>query len=338
VKYLKLLILKKLKKSLGLLGLKTLKCLFCVLKSCFTGMFFGLDINFIVNDLKNLEKLRKFFKIEEVPESSYIYNFFSRLKEEQILKISNRILKTVKIVKRRKQMTYVVDATAVDLDFNTERKKKTKKYLKTLNLKWSYSKSKGYYIGFKATVVVEYSSAMPVAILIHSGAPHDSKLFDKILRELKKRRIIRNNDLIIFDKGYYSYKNYLIGISNYKIIPLIFPKKDFNIKRLKGMISYPLTIFNPKKPIKKLKPIYKRIKRKLLKLLEDWENYKPIRGKIEDFFKLCKKGVNLQKIHKYTPKSAKKTTILHVFLAGLITTLGYNRKTDLQKLSESIKK
>jgi len=36
---------------------------------------------------------------------------------------------------------------------------------------------------------------------------------------------------------------------------------------------------------------------------------------IEDFFKFCKKGLNLQKIHKYTPESASKTIIITVFLA-----------------------
>lgn len=121
-------------------------------------------------------------------------------------------------------MTFIVDATPVDLDFNINRKHRSKKYLKKLNLKWSYSSSKKFYIGFKATVVIEHDSAMPVAILIHSGAPHDSKIFDSILEELQKRRIIRKNDTIIFDKGYYSYQNYQIGINKYKIVPSFFPK------------------------------------------------------------------------------------------------------------------
>ena len=50
------------------------------------------------------------------------------------------------------------------------------------------------------------------------------------------------------------------------------------------------------------------------------EKIKPIRGKIEDFFKLCKSGLSLKRLHKYTPESAKRTTTLIVFLAGLITT------------------
>ena len=50
-----------------------------------------------------------------------------------------------------------------------------------MNLKWSYSSSKSFYIGFKATVVMDYDNMNPVAILIHSGAPHDTKLFGEIL-------------------------------------------------------------------------------------------------------------------------------------------------------------
>ncbi|WP_225369812.1 transposase [Methanobrevibacter arboriphilus] len=60
---------------------------------------------------------------------------------------------------------------------------------------------------------------------MHSGSPNDSKLFDEILKELKIRRIMRNNKILIFDKGYYGYKYYIIGICKYKIIPFIFPKK-----------------------------------------------------------------------------------------------------------------
>jgi hypothetical protein len=73
---------------------------------------------------------------------------------------------------------------------------------------------------------------MPVDILIHSGAPHDSKIFDNILKELQKRRIIRKNDAITFDKWHYSCQNYQIEISKYKILSFIFPKDNFKIEKL----------------------------------------------------------------------------------------------------------
>ena len=64
----------------------------------------------------------------------------------------------------------------------------------------------GFYIGFKATVIIDYDSMNPFSILIHSGAPTDAKLLMKLWKNLQKRRIIQKGDILIFDKGYYSYK------------------------------------------------------------------------------------------------------------------------------------
>lgn len=242
---------------------------------------------------------------------------------------------TIKPLKKRVKQVFIVDTTPVGLDYNIKRKKRYKKHLEKLNLKWSYASSYGFYIGFKATIVIKHESALPVAILIHAGAPHDSKIFDEVLKNLQQRRIIRKRDILIFDKGYYSYKNYQIGISKYKIVPLIFPKENFKIQKLRNTLTYPLRVFKAKKQGKKAKKLYSTLKKILLEKIENWKHYKPIRGKIEDFFKLCKAGLSLKKLHKYTPESAERTTIITVFLAGLIVTQGYNSKTALQKLSET---
>ena len=77
------------------------------------------------------------------------------------------------------------------MDFNFNRNKKTKEHLKTLNLKWSYSSSKGFYIGFKATVIIDYDNMNPVSILIHSEAPNDAKLFDEIMENRKKDELYK---------------------------------------------------------------------------------------------------------------------------------------------------
>ncbi|MEG3224394.1 MAG: IS5 family transposase [Methanobacteriales archaeon Met13] len=74
---------------------------------------------------------------------------------------------------------------------------------------------------------------MPVAILIHSGAPHDTKIFTENNEKLQKRRIIQKQDTIIFDRGYYKYENYQIGISNYQIVPFLFPQRKFQNQKIK---------------------------------------------------------------------------------------------------------
>lgn len=326
---------RKAKTIMASKGVKNINMMILSVKIVLTAIFFNTTVEFVVRELKRDKRLRKFFEIKEVPDALQISEFLSRFDSDTYVKIVNSILLQIKPLKRRGKRTFIVDATPVDLDYNIKRKTRSKKYLEKQNLKWSYSSSYGFYIGFKATIVIEQKSTLPVAIIIHSGAPHDSKIFTEIMENLRKRRIIRKNDIIIFDRGYYSYKNYQIGISKYKIVPLIFPKENFKLQKLKDQLTYPLQVFNSKNIEYQTKKLYQRLKTELLQKISKWKKYKPIRGKIEDFFKLCKSGLSLKKLHKYTPESAKRTAILNVLLAGLITTQGYNTKTALQKLSET---
>ena len=326
------------RKSLEILasyGFKNLNKQIFAFKIIFISMFFGLDISFILNELESKKELQDYFKISEILTADQVQKIFSQQNPENLLKALNRILNHQNRVKRRGKKTFIVDATPVDLDFNFNRNKKTKEHLKTLNLKWSYSSSKGFYIGFKATVIIDYDSMNPVSILIHSGAPNDAKLFDEIMENLQKRRIIRKGDTIIFDKGYYSYKNYQLGISKYKIVPFIFPKDNFNKTKLNDQLSYPLQVFKKTKKILAQKQFYNNLKIELFKKLDDWKKFKPIRGKIEDFFKLLKQGLNMREIHKYTPKSVTKTVYLNVFLGAQIISQEFYSKTAIQQLSEN---
>ncbi|GAB4378708.1 MAG: hypothetical protein Kow0021_03170 [Methanothermobacter thermautotrophicus] len=54
-----------------------------------------------------------------------------------------------KPLKRRGKRTFVVDATPVDLDYNIQRKNRSKEYLEKQDLKWSYSSSYGFYMDLK---------------------------------------------------------------------------------------------------------------------------------------------------------------------------------------------
>ena len=256
---------RKSKQIMGSKGVKNVNMMILSIKIIFTGIFFNTTVEFVVQELKRDKKLRKFFEISDVPDAVQISEFLSRFNSDTYIKIVNSILINTKPLKRRGKLTFIVDATPVDLDYNVKRKHRSKKYLEKQDLKWSYSSSYGFYIGFKATIVIEQKSAMPVAIIIHSGAPHDSKIFNDIMENLRKRRIIRKNDTIIFDRGYYSYNNYQIGISKYKIVPLIFPKENFKIQKLNDKLTYPLQVFNNKKTEKQSKQLYNTLKNQLLK-------------------------------------------------------------------------
>ena len=80
------------------------------------------------------------------------------------------------------------------------------------------------------SLVLEKDSLCPISIIIHSGAKNDSKIFDEVLEELKRRRLIQKGQVILFDKGYYSMENYINAINKYNVVVVIFPKQSFTIE------------------------------------------------------------------------------------------------------------
>ena len=60
-----------------------------------------------------------------------------------------------------------------------------------------------------------------------------------------KRRIIKRKDLIYFDRGYCSYLNYIMGINEFGIVPLIFPQSFFKEEKLRSKMAYPLDVLIP---------------------------------------------------------------------------------------------
>ncbi|MBO5100877.1 MAG: transposase, partial [Treponema sp.] len=216
--------------------------------------------------------------------------------------------------RKTRKDTYITDATPVECDINILRKYISPQHLKKLRLKFGYSNSKGYFVGYKVTMVLEKNTRTPVSILIHPGAPNDSKIFDEVLKELKRRGLIKTKDLIYFDRGYFSYENYKIGINKYKIIPVIFPKEIFKINKFKDQMSYSLMIYKNKKEINDNKKLTKHLQKLLLIKLENWKDYKPIRGIIEDFFKAAKGAFGLGKFHSFTDKSMYKNIYLCLLL------------------------
>ena len=78
----------------------------------------------------------------------------ARFEADTHIKMVNNILMQTKPLKIYEKRTFIVDATIVGLDYNIQRKHSSKEYLEKKDLKWSYSSSYGFYIGFKATLVL----------------------------------------------------------------------------------------------------------------------------------------------------------------------------------------
>ena len=76
------------------------------------------------------------------------------------------VLRTVNAVcgKRKSVKTIIIgDTTNLTVDINWFKRKYKSEYLKDKDYKWAYSKSKGYYIGMKLVLAIEYHSLKPLA-------------------------------------------------------------------------------------------------------------------------------------------------------------------------------
>jgi hypothetical protein len=328
-KILKIFELRKTKKIIAKFTSQTaINCMKIIL----TSMFFSTKISHVVEELEQREDLREFLGIkeEEVPRTAYIYSFLSRFDLNDFTAMILRILNSV-TKKRARNTKLIIDCTDVSVDINWFRKPVKQKDLEGKDYRWGYS-AKGLFVGMKLTLVLEHPSLKPLLFLLHSANRHEARIFQEVMDELKRRRIVRRGDTVIMDKGFYAYKNYLTGINEYRVVPLIFPRCNFDIERLDGMLSYPLSIFDSKNLYEERRR-FKALKSKLMNLLQRWQEFKAVRSAIEDVFKLAK-SFGLRKLHRYTRRSVLKFAALNVLLVGIVVSLGFREKKKLQRLAE----
>jgi hypothetical protein len=325
---------RQVKQAMARHGIVPLEKAGTILRILFISMFFSIDITYVLQELGKRSTLRNFAHIDKVPSTSVIYQVISNFEEDQFILLISDILNSMcKHPSCRKYRRMIVDGSAITLDLNIFRRTFRKKDLLTKDYRWGFSNTRGYYLGFKVTLIIEYPTLLPLCVLLHPGSPHDSALYEEIMDELKRRRIIRNGDMIIFDKGYFSSRNYQLGVLKYKTIPLIFPRNNFNIERAFSRMCYPLSIYS-RHDSKSAKQEYEKLVTTLERELSRWTNYLGIRSTIEDFFKLVKDALSLQRLHRYSRRSVLKFVCIDVLLAGIIILTGFQSKKQLQALAE----
>lgn len=177
------------------------------------------------------------------------------------------------------------------------------------------------------TLAIDHDTCKPLAIIIHPGSPHDTKIFDDMMNELKRRRILEKSQLVLCDRGFYSLENYVLGINKYNVVPFIFPKKKPSVFTLMNRMQNRLDYFDG---VDYLNPIYVYLRDKLFALLPKWEDLKRNRWKIEKVFEFMKD--QLKSIHAYTKRSVYKHMFLNVLLMGLMIALVMARLKGLQSL------
>jgi hypothetical protein len=306
-----------------------------VLKIILTSMYFCLEISYVVRELEDKKKLRKFMRIKSVPSEDEVYSIMSSFDPEKFINFVVGLLNNVCSRRKRGLNQIIIDSTDINLDLNWFKRKISKKMLENRDFKWGHSTHRGYFIGMKLTLALEYPSLKPLAFVVNEANVSEYTVFPQILEELHRRRKIRARDILYLDKGYYSYENYVIGIARYKIVPLIFPKINCNFKKLFSMLRYPLNIFDSKRNKEEEKKLYKKLVAKFNSLIENWGGLRPIRSLIEDVFKLAKKACNMENLHRYTMRSVKKYCSLAVFLTGAVTAFFISDKKGLKRLAES---
>jgi len=327
--------LRSTKQILAQYGLLPLERSIPALKIVIMSMYFCLEISYIVRELEDKKKLRKFMRITSVPSEDEVYSIMSSFDPDQFINFVIGLLNNVCSRRKRGLSQIIIDSTDINLDLNWFKRKISKKMLENRDFKWGYSTHRGYFMGMKLSLALEYPSLKPLAFIVNEANVSEYTVYPQILEELKRRRKIRAGDVLYFDRGYYSYENYVIGIAKYKIVPVIFPKINCNFNKLFDMLSYPLNIFDSKRNTEEEKKLYKRLVAKFKSLIENWGGLRPIRSLIEDVFKLAKKACNMENLHRYTMRSVKKYCSLAVFLTGAIIAFSIHDKKALQRLAES---
>jgi hypothetical protein len=325
---------RRVKQVMARSGLTPVKKAGVYTKIVLIAMYFSQDIAYVVRELEGRKELRNFASIPTVPGTKAVYSFLSRFTAEQfvdmVLKVLNSICK-----KQARNKTVIADCTDIALDLNWFKRRIKKADLEDREFRWGYSPSKGYYIGMKLVLAISYPSLKPLGFLVYEGSPGDARIYDDIAGELLRRRVLRKGDTLVLDKGFYSYMNYTVGIARCKVVPLIFPRKNFSLDKALGRMSYPLEVFNGRRNyVEEKKRFYDSLVLEFKEKIMRWKDFKPIRSIIEDLFKLAKNSFALSKQHRYTMRSVKKACAFCVLLTGVVISLGINRKEDLQRLAE----
>jgi len=316
---------RETKKALARNGITPVNKAIKLLKVIILAMFFELDISYAVSEVNRRLELRKFLRIDEEVKLRSVYSFMAKFESEQFINLVFSILNANSKKRPNKPSILILDWTDISLDLNPFRKRD----FNNRPYKWGYS-TKGFFLGMKMMILIDYSTLTPLFFHVYPANVHESRIYPLILEMLKRKRLIRFGDAIIMDRGFYAYKNYLIGI-RYGIVPLIIPRKSFRLKKLEGLISYPLFIFNSKN-VDREKRKYRKLVKRLFEGLKI--NLKKLRSIIEDVIKLGKEAFSLKKLHCYDFEPVRKRCSLSVLLTGMTINLGFREKRVIQRLSE----
>ena len=157
---------RRVKQEMAKQGIHPVSMAGVMFKIVLIAVFYSAEISYVVEELKRRRELRCFAHVGELPETLQIYRFLSRCTEELFMGFVSDALNAI-CTKRGRSGAFVVDLTDLSLDLNWFRGRISKADLIEREYDWGYSPTKGYYIGYKLTLAIEYPSLKPVAFLLH---------------------------------------------------------------------------------------------------------------------------------------------------------------------------
>jgi hypothetical protein len=182
---------RRVKQEIAKQGIKPAYKAGIMYKVIIISLFFSKDISYVVSELKNREELRNSQVFWMRRPEHQIYEFLGRFTEEKLMDYSFRHFKYLMQTKKTRKSHYNCGFHRYFGVLNSKLHKYTKKSQEGKAVQWCYSKSKGFCLGFKLTMTVDYKTLRPLCFILHNGCAHDSKLFKPIMNELRRRRLIR---------------------------------------------------------------------------------------------------------------------------------------------------
>ncbi len=189
---------------------------------------FEKDYSYVISEIDLNSNLKTFIGLRNVPEIDYFYKFISKLENNQLNTYFRSIFKVSSNAHEKGRRYVIIDSTSIPVDINTWRKRY--KIGKGKQYKWSHSSSEGFYVGYKVILAIDALTFAVLGFEIFEGSPNDAKLLEKFIEKLCTSRKVRMGDFIMCDRGFTSMKNYHILISRFLLVPMIFAKKNTDVK------------------------------------------------------------------------------------------------------------
>jgi hypothetical protein len=263
---------KRSKKNAGRLKIQDINIFIDCIKILILSDTFELEYSYVISEINRNNNLNRFMELKHIPEVDYLYKYISKLENKQLETYFRNIFKISQNSHKKGRKYVIIDTSSIPVDINTWRKRH--KIGKGKHYNWSYSSSEGYYVGYKVILAIDALTFEVLGFEIIEGSPNDSKLLEKFVEKLSNSKKVRMGDFIMCDRGFTSMINYHILISRFLLVPMIFARKNTDVKRVLSTLTPPISIWDGKRY---LLNIWKKLVKEFVEILEIWQVFRELR-------------------------------------------------------------